>query len=115
MILGGECKLSREEIIKNRALKQYGITGEIDNINKRVIRGLSDMMLKIWVEWKTDTRHYQPSQKAYRGYIAVLERGEKFIDPNVSEFEAAEAIVKDCRVFLQLVVKYRVREKNRVF
>lgn len=105
----------REERIRNRAYVQYGVIGEADNINKRVIRGLSDMVLRIWTEWKTDTRHYQPSQKAYNSYMEVVERGEGLIDPQLPEYEAALEAVNDCKEFLQLVVKYRVRQKNRVF
>ena len=106
-----------EEIIANKAEGYYGAfradTGvfaqnESDNWNKKVIVGLSDMIVKIWNEWKSDTRHYSPSKKRYEGYLDTVARAERRLDPEGSGYEVAQAVIKDCKRFLKLVVLYRV-------
>ncbi|MCC8065922.1 MAG: hypothetical protein LIO94_02290 [Clostridiales bacterium] len=106
----------QEEAIINRVTKQY-IKIEVDegNINQRVVRGLSIMMLEIWNDWREDTRHYQPSQEKQNFYISTVDRGERKLDPELPDYELAKTVIKDCRKFILHVVTYRVRRKPRVF
>lgn len=107
----------KEEQIKERALRCYGILGADqsgNNWNHRVINGLCRMILDIWEDWKEDTRHYQPSQRAYQRYLETVNRGESKLDPQYSDYDTALTVVKECREYLQLVVEYRVRRTCRV-
>ncbi len=106
----------QENGIKDRAMKRIDLYPDIDeNTNRKVIRGLSRMIVKIWCDWKEDTRHYQPSQKLHRSYLDTIDRGERLLDPKLSNYEEALEVVKESRKFIQLVVKYRTRAKIRVY
>lgn len=92
--------------------KTSATTGTI-NSNQQIIIGLCDMMLQIWEEWQRDTRHYQPSQKAYNGYLDKIARGENKLDADLLEYHAGKQVIKDCREFVKLVVLYRVRDRRK--
>ncbi len=92
--------------------KASATTGTI-NRNQQIIIGLCDMMLQIWQEWQNDTRHYQPSQKTYRGYLERIKADEARLDQNLLEYKTGKQVIKDCREFVKLVVLYRVRDQRK--
>ena len=107
-----------EENIANKAESYYGAfradTGvytqeSSDNWNRKIVLGLSDMIVKIWNEWKSDTRHYSPSKMRYEEYLDTVKRAERRLDPEGSGYEVAQAVIRDCKRSLKLVVLYRVR------
>lgn len=116
----GKKRITTEERIKDLAMKCYGIPeGHIEenNWNHIVIKGLCSMIIKIWVDWKEDTRHYQPSRRLYERYLDTVSRGEHKLDPDSADYETAVRVVNDCRKYLNLVVRSRVRDRTacRVF
>lgn len=92
--------------------KASAATGTI-NSNQRIIIELCDMMLQIWEEWQRDTRHYQPSQKTYKGYLEKIDRGEAGLDADLLEYKTGKQVIRDCREFVKLVVLYRVRDRRK--
>ena len=92
--------------------KASATTGTI-NRNQQIIIGLCDMMLQIWQEWQNDTRHYQPSQKTYSGYLERIKADEARLDQNLLEYKTGKQVIKDCREFVKLVVLYRVRDQRK--
>ena len=92
--------------------KASATTGTI-NSNQQIITNLCDMMLQIWEEWQRDTRHYQPSQKTYKGYLEKIASGEAKLDADLLEYQTGKQVIKDCREFIKLVVLYRVRDRRK--
>lgn len=116
----GKKRITTEERIKELAMKCYGIPEghtEENNWNHRVINGLCRMIIEIWVDWKEDTRHFQPSQRLYESYLDTVCRGENRLDPDSADYDTAVRVVNDCRKYLNLVVGSRVRDRTacRVF
>lgn len=92
--------------------KASSATGTV-NINQQIIIELCDMMLQIWEDWQNDTRHYQPSQKAYKGYLEKIGKGEAQLDADLLEYQTGKQVIKDSREFVKLVVLYRVRDRRK--
>ena len=79
------------------------------NSNLKVIRGLSLMIVRIWQEWKADSRNYKPSMSKLQSYKDTLNRGKRLRDPDLQHYDSALQMVADCQDFLLLVVNYRRR------
>lgn len=82
------------------------------NTNQRVILRLSKEMLIIWNDWRSDTRYYRPTQSNYKWYMELMEVGEAMLDPELPDYEKAVLFIKDYRLFISLVVEYRMRSKG---
>lgn len=120
-----------EENIAERAKGYYGLFSnateafahsgqemiELDklNWNCKIVKGLSELIVKVWNEWKEDTRHYKPAKRDYERYMEIIRRAEGRLDESEPVFDLAKQVIKDSKKFMNYVVLYRVRgQKCRV-
>lgn len=109
---------STEERLADKAVAYFTEYGTQEkgnlNINQRVILRLAKEMLSIWNEWRSDTRHYNPSQKKYDWYMELVGAGEAMLDAEATVYEEAKNFIAEYRRFISLVVRYRMRNSGGI-
>ena len=80
-----------------------------NNINHVVIKGLSEMIVKIYSEWQRDTRHYKPTKKMYQERLAVVARAENLIDNSKPGYNKAVEAVEESKKMIKAVIVPRLR------
>lgn len=90
---------------------EYGVYADYDtdNVNHRVIKGLCDSMVSVYLDRIEDTRHFYVSKKRYNSMCEAVERSENSIDNSKSGYNEAVECIEAVKEWIDKAIEPRVR------